>query len=837
MNIQKKLLLGAGALALISIALTSTFIGRGAYSSARDSLTAEVQSKLTSVREEKKSQIEDYLTGLTQGMQAMARSTTVIDALKGFKTTHSAMLAETGGEANLGKYKSGLTDFYTKDFAQEFNKRNAGKSADMAALVNGLDPVSLAMQHHYITANSNPLGKKEQLMAASDASAYSKLHAQYHPSLEAAQKKFGYYDIFLIETDTNRVIYTVFKELDFSSKLDTGIAAKTGLAEVVAKVAKAKNRDDIAMSDFAIYLASYNDFASFIAVPVFDGDRQIGVMAIQAPLDQITAVMTSKKRWKEIGLGNTGETYLVGTDRLLRSDSRFLIENPSKFLEENKATLTAEQQATVQKKNSVVGLLKIDTEGVREALAGNSGIKTYRDYRNEDVVGAYTSVKFQGLTMALLAEQDAPEVFASVDALRNQILALAAGLIVVLLALAGFLTFVFVKNFMKPINKLQDTVRLISGGDLSARAQIKSGDELETLGGAMDNLLDDRLAALAKAERENESLNNSVIELLQAVAQISERDLTVKAPVTEDIIGTVADSINQLTGETGRVLKDVTTIAALVEHASGRVKAQADAVSVTATNERESVACMMASIQYSTEAMNQVSALAASSNQVAATAMQSTQSAQTAVDGTVKGMSAIRDTISEVEKRIKRLGERSQEISQIVGLINTISERTHVLSLNASMQAAVAGDAGRGFAVVAEEVQRLAENSRNATQQIANLVQNIQVETNDTINTVNKTIDQVVQGSDLAQRSGVQMRETQETTAKLVGMVQQIAASMQDQVRLTNDLRAGADEIGRSTEQTADQIAAQNQVTGSLVTAAQRLVESVSVFKLPASTG
>ena len=560
-------------------------------------------------------------------------------------------------------------------------------------------------------------------------------------------------------------------------------------------------------------------------------------MAIQAPLDQITAVMTSKKRWKEIGLGNTGETYLVGTDRLLRSDSRFLIENPSKFLEENKATLTAEQQATVQKKNSVVGLLKIDTEGVREALAGNSGIKTYKDYRNEDVVGAYTSVKFQGLTMALLAEQDAPEVFASVDALRNQILAFAAGLIVVLLALAGFLTFVFVKNFMKPINKLQDTVRLISGGDLSARAQIKSGDELETLGGAMDNLLDDRLAALAKAERENESLNNSVIELLQAVAQISDRDLTVKAPVTEDIIGTVADSINQLTGETGRVLKDVTTIAALVEHASGRVKAQADAVSVTATNERESVARMMASIQYSTEAMNQVSALAASSNQVAATAMQSTQSAQTAVDGTVKGMSAIRDTISEVEKRIKRLGERSQEISQIVGLINTISERTHVLSLNASMQAAVAGDAGRGFAVVAEEVQRLAENSRNATQQIANLVQNIQVETNDTINTVNKTIDQVVQGSDLAQRSGVQMRETQETTAKLVGMVQQIAASMQDQVKLTNDLRAGADEIGRSTEQTADQIAAQNQVTGSLVTAAQRLVESVSVFKLPASTG
>jgi twitching motility protein PilJ len=199
----------------------------------------------------------------------------------------------------------------------------------------------------------------------------------------------------------------------------------------------------------------------------------------------------------------------------------------------------------------------------------------------------------------------------------------------------------------------------------------------------------------------------------------------------------------------------------------------------------------------------------------------------------VKGMSNIRETISEVEKRIKRLGERSQEISQIVNLINTISERTHVLSLNASMQAAVAGEAGRGFAVVAEEVQRLAENSRNATQQIANLVQNIQIETNDTINTVNKTIDQVVQGSEMATRSGEQMRETQATTARLVQLVEQIASSVQGQVQLASELRTGATEIGQSTEMTAQQLKAQEQVTDSLVGAARQLVDSVSVFRLP----
>ncbi|NJR71898.1 MAG: hypothetical protein HC782_01805 [Gammaproteobacteria bacterium] len=243
---------------------------------------------------------------------------------------------------------------------------------------------------------------------------------------------------------------------------------------------------------------------------------------------------------------------------------------------------------------------------------------------------------------------------------------------------------------------------------------------------------------------------------------------------------------------------------------------------------------MMDTLKSSNTAMQQVSTLAQTSNAAAAEASRSTESAMATVDSTVRGMDAIRETISEMEKRIKRLGERSQEISQIVGLINTISERTHVLSLNASMQAAMAGDAGRGFAVVAEEVQRLAENSRQATAQIANLVQNIQIETNDTIATVNKTIDQVVQGSDMARSSGDKMRETRAATQRLVQMVETIAQSTLSQVGLSADLQSAANEITASTQKTAEQLTQQNQVTNSLVSASQKLVESVAVFKLPA---
>lgn len=343
----------------------------------------------------------------------------------------------------------------------------------------------------------------------------------------------------------------------------------------------------------------------------------------------------------------------------------------------------------------------------------------------------------------------------------------------------------------------------------------------------------ERTAAQEKAEEENEKLNDSVISILQAVNQISQRDLTVQAPVTEDVIGTVSDSINALTGETARVLHGVTDIAGQVAVVSSNVKSQAEQVTRTAEKERQNVGQMVESLLDATQTMNQVAALAEQSNESAEEATQVTDNALGTVNDTVKGMESIRETIAETEKRIKRLGERSQEISGIVNLINTISERTHVLALNASMQAAVAGEAGRGFAVVAEEVQRLAESSRNATQQIATLVNNIQIETNETINTVNRTIGQVVEGSEQAQKAGEQMRLTQEITNQLVSQVRSISDASVRQKEMSANLLGAVQRIGESTEQTAQQIEAQNRETQTLQEAAAQLVESVGVFKLP----
>jgi twitching motility protein PilJ len=404
-----------------------------------------------------------------------------------------------------------------------------------------------------------------------------------------------------------------------------------------------------------------------------------------------------------------------------------------------------------------------------------------------------------------------------------------------LLALFGIATALYVyRGIRQPLLALQETVdRVRAGEELKEGEGVKSQDEIGVVWRTVHGLLSERRDAQLKAESENEKLNNSVISILQSVHQLSQRDLTVRAPVTQDVIGTVSDSINALTLETSKVLQGVSQIAGNVAQASDKVRIQGQLVSKTAEDERTNVGKMVESLSEATQTMNQVATLAAQSNVSASQATQATDAALETVNGTVKGMESIRETIAETEKRIKRLGERSQEISGIVNLINTIAERTHVLALNASMQAAVAGEAGRGFAVVAEEVQRLAESSRTATQQISTLVNNIQLETNETISTVNRTIGQVVQGSEQAQKAGEQMRLTQQITSQLVSQVNRIAEVSEQQKAMSANLLVSVQRIGQSNDRTADQITAQNHETESLLQSARRLVESVNVFKLP----
>ncbi|MBK8817092.1 MAG: HAMP domain-containing protein [Methylococcaceae bacterium] len=418
--------------------------------------------------------------------------------------------------------------------------------------------------------------------------------------------------------------------------------------------------------------------------------------------------------------------------------------------------------------------------------------------------------------------------------LTNELLTVSFGLLV-LFALGLFMGYLITGSVSKPIGHLVSVMQKLAGGEGTVRANMQSFDEIGALGRQFDMMVDQRELVSTQIQQENDTMNNSIIDMLQAVGAIAQKDLTVKAPVAEDITGPLGDALNYLTDETAKVLNKVVRIAGEVATVSNLIKTQSDTVMVIASGEKSEVNKSAIELGAASVAMRDIATLALSCNEAAAKAINNTDKAQETVLGTVQGITSIRDTIRETEKRIKRLGERSQEIGSVVTIINGIAERTHILALNASMHAASAGEAGKGFAVVANEVQKLAENAREATQQISGLVNNIQVETADTVTNMNDAITQVVRGTTLAQQAGNEMRETRDTTAELVQLVQRIAESSKTQAETSQRLQERSAQIQKASEQTFNNLQEQGKETERLVEFSGNLVESVSVFKLPSA--
>jgi len=852
MKIRTKMLLGSAVLAVIPVVITAYLINGIAVRIGEQALQFGARNHISSIRDAKKQQVEDYFRLVTNQLQYFSSQPATVQMLRGFTQAFQDFLheaasssleegppepgAETEAEAlPLDQYRDALDDYYTNEFAQEYELLNPDQAPNMSRYLEMLSDTTVALQYSYIVNNPNPLGTKEEFLASKDASTYSELHKKYHPAMLDFLTRFVFQDIFLVDNDGN-VVYSVLKEIEYATSLKDGPYAALGVGQVYSKIKQATTPDQVGLVDFAPYLPSYQTQAAFIGSPVFDGSNQIGSIIFQLPIDRINDIMTYDRSWRLDESGRTGETVIVAENGTMRNDSRSFVEDKENYLVKIEQTgLSADVISNMDQKDTTVGLQTVDNPGTRNALAGVTGFDLFEDYKAEFVLSAFAPVNVPGLSWAIFSNLSEDESLEQLKSLQKGIQDQSVYIGVGVLVGGALLGFIFSVFFARPINHLASIVSQVAEGDFTARAVIKTNDELETLSKAFNGLLDDRLSQLAKAEKENEMLNNSIIELLKASFQLSQRDLTVQVPVTEDVTGPLADAINQMATETSKVLLNVRKITDEVETASSQVKAQAYNASKVAEAEREVVATTMAELAAASEAMNKIAEVAQSCNEIAAEATRSTQMALETVTSTVNGMSEIRETIHETEKRIKRLGERSQEISGIVDIINNIAERTHVLALNASMQAAAAGEAGRGFSVVADEVQRLAESSRNATSQISALVKNIQVETNDTIATMDKTIEQVVDGSRLAERAGEQMKETQDTTANLVKVVEQIAMASQQQARISNELREHALSIQSSSEETGRQLEEQTIQTDRLVEYAKQLIESVRVFKLPSA--
>ena len=834
MNIRQKVLLFVLLLALVPIILAGLGISYFSITQSQETLERAAANQLEITRDARKIEIESYFEGLEDEITSKANSLMVVDAMTEFSAAFNGENLREKVNLSFGDTNE-VQQFYDEQFNEQFKLANNGDVANTAGYINNLKPTEAYLQAQYIARNENPLGSKDALESTGDGSDYDRLHLKYHSVMRDYLQTFDYYDIFFVDSDSGNIVYSVFKEIDYATSLKTGSFADSGIGRVFAKANAGLNKGEVAFDDYARYEPSYDAEAMFVATPVFSNGRKIGILIFQAPIDKVNSIMTTNQEWEDNGYGLSGESYLVGQDKLLRNESRFFVQDRENYFSAlREVNVSADTIASMTATNSSIGLQTVDTSGVQKALNGADGFETILDYRGVEVLSSYTSVAVFDTTWALMSEIDTEEAFQDAASL-TQFLIYAALAIIALVAFVAFLlTLRFVKTFTTPILELSSTVEKINEGDTDARVNVTSQDEFGELGGAINTLMDEKIATLVEAEKDNDALNNSILDLLNAAADLSERDFTTQVPVAADITGSVSDALNLMSAQVATVLKDVADIAKNVQTSAVDVQQKGSAVSEVAAQERAQVEKTMQALSQATESMESISALANNCNVIADRASESTQQAVDQVTETATGINGIRETISETEKRIKRLGERSQEISSVVDIINNVAERTQVLALNASMQAAAAGEAGRGFSVVADEVQRLAKSSRDSTSEITTLVGNIQAETSETMAAMNNAISQVVDGAKKAEDSGKQMLETQKTTNELLTVVKQVAQGSELQAKSSNQLRDDAGLIVESTQATAAQLEEQEKVTEYLVEQSEKLNESVSIFKLPA---
>ncbi len=597
------------------------------------------------------------------------------------------------------------------------------------------------LQRLYIEDNPHPTGSKDELDFADDGTSYALAHQSYHPYFRSFLRDRGYYDIFLFDTDGN-LIYTVFKELDYATNLNSGEWAETDLGNAFRTARDAGGRGEKAYFDFKPYAPSHGAPAAFISTPIMGvNDELTGVLVFQMPIDTLNAVMN-----RVAGLGETGETYGVGEDLLMRSDSRFSEE-------------------------STILARKVDITSVRKALSGERGVVQTQDYRGEEVFSAYTSVKLGNTIWAVIADQDAAEVMAPIDDLLITLIeTIGAGVLVL-----GFVGYLAGRTTAQPILKMVKSMRAIADGKLETEIPAMGRtDEVGQMATAVDVFRRGLIEAAELREeqdREREEARKAVKEAIENMAREVEDN-------TESLIADVSNAMQLATNAS----EEMANSARRVTDDSQRVAAAAEESQASLQTVSSSTEGLAGSIREINEEMN---------NSLVAT----TDAVKAGEDAKLK--------IDSLSNAVSRIGE-------VASSITDIAEQTNLLALNATIEAARAGEAGKGFAVVASEVKDLANQTARSTDEIVAQIAEIQQSTDAAVHSFEN-----ISGS----------------LGRVQSVAETIAQSMEMQNTTTQEIAATADETKEAANEVArsvSSVSAEAGKTSAHTKELNNIIESVT---------
>ena len=488
---------------LVTAAVSCVAVAWAAERGADAALDTAIRDGLTAARSRARRQVENLLAADRDDVRLLGETPTVAAAAAAFAAAFDAV--EPAGEADAAR----VTDWYLETFIPTLpGPEETGGEAGDPLPENFLpaDPRGVRLQASYLPVKD----------PADPPPAYAAAMEEFGDYLAAVKEELGFHDVFLVAPDGGRVLYTAAREADFATSLADGPYQGSNLAEVVRKAAASPTRGAVFFADFARYGPSGNRPAAFLATPVLDGPTVAGVLAVQINIDKIDRAMTGNRQWEREGLGRLGQVYLVGDDFLMRSNSRFLLED----LEDDRADYfdalersgrPPAEIAAVRRSKTTILIRTVDNPAVRAALGGRDGTMTVTDFRGEDTLTSFAPLDLPGgVRYAVIAEKEAREAFAPIRSLRKDLAVLTAAVVcgVTLLSVlaAGWLT--------RPIRKLTAAAERVGAGDTGVRVKVKGRDEFAKLGRAFNAMVGgiaESRDALAAQASENERLLCSIL--------------------------------------------------------------------------------------------------------------------------------------------------------------------------------------------------------------------------------------------------------------------------------------------------------------------------------------
>ncbi|MGD8779797.1 MAG: HAMP domain-containing protein [Ignavibacteria bacterium] len=594
----------------------------------------EAFKKLEAISNTKKSQVETYFNFIKNQVVTFSEDKMIITAMKDFRTAFHNIENELGTtDEQLSGYNRVIKNYYENEFLTRLNK-NTNVNNSLSEYFPEENKTKI-LQYLYFANNPNPTGEKDNLDNAFDGSTYSSFHSEYHPVIRDYLKRFGYYDIFLIDHETGHIVYTVFKEVDYATSLKTGPYKNTNFARAFNEVATATEKDFVYLEDFEKYDPSYSAPASFIASPIFDGDEKVGVLAFQMPVDEINSIMTNNNQWANVGFGQSGECYLIGSDFKLRSNSRFLVEDQTAYLD-----LLSEvgyPDNVIEKINTLstsILFQEVNSKAAKEALNGNEGTEIVKDYRDVSVLSSYAPLNVAGF----LSEIDEEEAFAAAIELRNYSIIVTL-IIGVLVSIIGV---IIAGKISSPVVKISEAAKKVAGGGF-VDIEVKSNDEIGELAGnfnvmvnsiktSKEELVAEKKGverkveeAVKESEKQKKYLEESVNEILDKMNSFAEGDLTVELEIKNgDQIGKLFIGFNNVVNKIREMIIKVSEAVQVTASASSQISSSSEEMAAGAqeqsaqTNEvAASVEQMTKTIMQSADSANRASELSKKSGEYA----------------------------------------------------------------------------------------------------------------------------------------------------------------------------------------------------------------------------